>query len=172
MIRESDFIEAINAAPDDRTIQLIYADWLDERDDPRGMAWRVLIEAGKRPKRTSYPWRDGKCWDWYPASTLDPDSVHDLDENLWGHVTSAYLTFFEALDDAAIAWVRANYDSDFRMWEICDFCNGSGQSFAVDGVEVIDGKTVGINPRPVPCMCCDGKGRCKVGEQLPPGQIL
>jgi uncharacterized protein (TIGR02996 family) len=33
---EAAFLAAIAAAPDDRTLPLVFADWLEERDDPRG----------------------------------------------------------------------------------------------------------------------------------------
>ncbi|MDY3559692.1 TIGR02996 domain-containing protein [Gemmata sp. JC673] len=37
MVDECDaLLQAVEAAPDDTTLQLVYADWLDERGDPRG----------------------------------------------------------------------------------------------------------------------------------------
>jgi uncharacterized protein (TIGR02996 family) len=45
------FTQAIIADPDDTSLRLIYADWLDERDDPRGEFLRVEIDLGRmRPK--------------------------------------------------------------------------------------------------------------------------
>jgi uncharacterized protein (TIGR02996 family) len=43
MPREEDFLEAIRAAPDDDGPRLVYADWLDERGDPRGEFIRLQI---------------------------------------------------------------------------------------------------------------------------------
>jgi uncharacterized protein (TIGR02996 family) len=38
---ERGFLEAIAAEPDDDGLRLIYADWLEERGDPRGELVRV-----------------------------------------------------------------------------------------------------------------------------------
>jgi uncharacterized protein (TIGR02996 family) len=43
------FLRAILAAPEDDVPRLIYADWLDERDDPRGEFIRVQVELAKTP---------------------------------------------------------------------------------------------------------------------------
>src|SRR5262245_39833845 len=40
----ADFIEAILAAPEDNAPRLVYADWLLERDDPRGEFIRLQCE--------------------------------------------------------------------------------------------------------------------------------
>jgi uncharacterized protein (TIGR02996 family) len=42
MNEEAGFIAALLADPDDRTVLLVYADWLDERDDPRAEYLRLL----------------------------------------------------------------------------------------------------------------------------------
>jgi uncharacterized protein (TIGR02996 family) len=44
MVEETAFIRMILAAPDAVSPRLIYADWLDERDDPRGDYLRTLCE--------------------------------------------------------------------------------------------------------------------------------
>jgi uncharacterized protein (TIGR02996 family) len=41
MSDEAAFLEVIRANPDDDTTRLVYADWLDERDDPRGAFVRL-----------------------------------------------------------------------------------------------------------------------------------
>jgi uncharacterized protein (TIGR02996 family) len=41
---EATFIRAIRATPKDRTTRLVYADWLDERNDPRGKLIRLEDE--------------------------------------------------------------------------------------------------------------------------------
>ena len=43
MDEEAGFIAAMLAEPDDRTVLLVYADWLDERDDPRGEYLRIVL---------------------------------------------------------------------------------------------------------------------------------
>jgi uncharacterized protein (TIGR02996 family) len=44
------FLAAVAAAPDDDTPRLVYADWLDERGDPRGPYLRAAV-AGKLPPK-------------------------------------------------------------------------------------------------------------------------
>ena len=51
---EAGFIAAMLADPDDRTVLLVYADWLDEHDDPRGEYLRIILDgsfAGDRLQR-------------------------------------------------------------------------------------------------------------------------
>jgi uncharacterized protein (TIGR02996 family) len=45
MSDESAFLAAIKSAPDDDTARLVYADWLDERGDPRGGLLRTHLFA-------------------------------------------------------------------------------------------------------------------------------
>ena len=51
MNEEAGFIAALLAAPDDRTTVLVYADWLDERADPRAAYLRQLADGIARPHR-------------------------------------------------------------------------------------------------------------------------
>lgn len=50
MTREAQFIEAILANPDDESLRLVYADWLEERGDPRGEFIRVQCALAKLPE--------------------------------------------------------------------------------------------------------------------------
>ncbi len=45
------FLSAIRADPADDTTRLVYADWLDERDDPRGdfVRLHLALRAGAGP---------------------------------------------------------------------------------------------------------------------------
>src|SRR5690349_6519973 len=47
MTDEDAFIQAIVANPDDRTAKLVYADWLDERSDPRAEFLRLHARLGE-----------------------------------------------------------------------------------------------------------------------------
>jgi uncharacterized protein (TIGR02996 family) len=49
------FIKAILAEPDNATLRLIYADWLEERGDPRGEFLRLEAALMKLP-------REDTCW--------------------------------------------------------------------------------------------------------------
>jgi uncharacterized protein (TIGR02996 family) len=55
MNEETAFLEAIAKSPADRTARLAFADWLQERDDPRA------------------PWvRDDELWEWMKPNAKDP----------------------------------------------------------------------------------------------------
>jgi uncharacterized protein (TIGR02996 family) len=45
------FLKAIAANPADDTARLVFADWLDERDDPLGEFIRLQIQLDRKPKR-------------------------------------------------------------------------------------------------------------------------
>src|SRR5438874_1642322 len=44
---EQGFLQAIIESPDDDDHRLIFADWLEERDDPRGEFIRVQVERAR-----------------------------------------------------------------------------------------------------------------------------
>jgi uncharacterized protein (TIGR02996 family) len=46
---DSDFLSAIASQPADRTLRLVYADWLDEQSDPRGALVRIEEEMRELP---------------------------------------------------------------------------------------------------------------------------
>src|SRR5262249_47953996 len=47
MEREADFLTALESAPEDDTAWLAYADWLEERGDPRGEHVRLTVALGR-----------------------------------------------------------------------------------------------------------------------------
>lgn len=47
---DQNFLASIQAAPDDDTLKLVYADWLDEQGDPRGQIIRLSVELPKWAK--------------------------------------------------------------------------------------------------------------------------
>lgn len=91
---EQAFIAAINSDPWNFGLRCIYADWLDDHDDPRAGPMRELAEMGKVPAYTY----DG--WTWYIWSTQDEAHASLrrqswIDEKLhW----SWFATPFEAID--------------------------------------------------------------------------
>jgi uncharacterized protein (TIGR02996 family) len=65
MNEEAGFIAALAAAPDDRTTLLVYADWLEERNDPRAEGLRLLAEPKpnwKRIAELSSPAKEAREW--------------------------------------------------------------------------------------------------------------
>src|SRR5262249_38868583 len=52
---EDPFLAAIRANPDDNAVRLVYADWLQERGDPRGEFLRLdTMLTGLSPNHESY----------------------------------------------------------------------------------------------------------------------
>jgi uncharacterized protein (TIGR02996 family) len=68
---EDDFQAALDAHPDDSQTRLVFADWLQDRDDPRAEGYRALGLHHRYPDRLSFPegwlvwwWSE---WDWFGA---------------------------------------------------------------------------------------------------------
>ncbi len=57
MDTNAQFLAAVAATPDDHTLRLVYADWLDEQDDPRGELIRLEEEASGRVAWDDTLWR-------------------------------------------------------------------------------------------------------------------
>ena len=53
MSEEAGFIAALLAEPDDRTTLLVYADWLDDRGDPRAAYLRQFVTEATWPLRAA-----------------------------------------------------------------------------------------------------------------------
>ena len=58
---EAAFQAALDAVPDDHTTRLVFADWLQERGDPRAEGYRMLGRLGVFPQCHG----DGDWWYWY-----------------------------------------------------------------------------------------------------------
>jgi uncharacterized protein (TIGR02996 family) len=69
---EAGFIAALLAEPDDRTTLLVYADWLDERSDPRAEYLRLLVANRSDQQRLAQL-----------RHTLDRDWVQLVDYRHW-----------------------------------------------------------------------------------------
>jgi len=70
MTDDEAFIRAIVDAPNDDAPRLIYADWLDERGDPRGEYLRAETEWAKPWREREQPKYSAHVWDL--ATLLDP----------------------------------------------------------------------------------------------------
>jgi uncharacterized protein (TIGR02996 family) len=69
---EYGLVAAVLAAPLDDLPKLVYADWLDERDDPRGAFLRKWLAARKAGKPLPKPYKGlSKCWMSVVGFTLD-----------------------------------------------------------------------------------------------------
>jgi uncharacterized protein (TIGR02996 family) len=76
---EDVFLRAISAAPDDITVRLVYADWLEERGDPRAEFIRLQVRLREvpleDPTRTALQTREQELRVDFPAywlARLDP----------------------------------------------------------------------------------------------------
>jgi uncharacterized protein (TIGR02996 family) len=80
VIAEDDFQAALDANPDDWQTRLVFADWLDERDDPRAAGYRALGVRRLRPnkwvkrsKRVHWWWGSDKYfWKGHPDVVILP----------------------------------------------------------------------------------------------------
>lgn len=62
MTTEDDFQRQLDANPDDHHTRLVFADWLQERDDPRATGYRALGVLGRNADRPNL-----KCPYWYKS---------------------------------------------------------------------------------------------------------
>src|SRR5829696_4545434 len=93
MTTEDDFNAALDAKPEDWQTRLVYADWLQERGDPRAEGYRALGVLRLRPKREGEG--EGGTWayqggvaDDYPACHTLPRDWFDADSpgnTYWTH---------------------------------------------------------------------------------------
>jgi uncharacterized protein (TIGR02996 family) len=95
---EADFRAALERDPEDHTTRLVFADWLEERDDPRAAWYRMLGRRALRPQGTIpqglWWWRDlPDDWD----AEVHPDSPGG--PTMWTSVRAAE-------DAAASAFAR------------------------------------------------------------------
>ena len=117
MTTEDDFQAALDANPDDWQTRLVFADWLEERGDPRAEGYRALGVLRRAPTKgdPSYPHRfDSLGWSWWSADAslglpkrhhLPTDWRDELPTNpvlrgAWGPTRRA------AEDAAALAFTR------------------------------------------------------------------
>ena len=87
MTAEHEFDRLLNANPDDWQTRLVFADWLQERDDPRAAAVRALGTLRLHP-------RSGGCWlsDGYSSEQLPSDARPEemLPHDWWVEVCRLY----------------------------------------------------------------------------------
>jgi uncharacterized protein (TIGR02996 family) len=115
---EDDFHAALDAEPDDWHARLVFADFLEERGDPRAAGYRALGTSRKRPGswdnggyRT--PPAEAKRWGWWDdvGSDTKPDDL----PTMWfraltgGDFYPQYLRYYprrrDAEDAAALAFL-------------------------------------------------------------------
>src|SRR5438128_1749235 len=76
MNTEEAFLQAIRESPDDDDLRLVFADWLEERDDPHGELMRVQVELARlprrSPRRTALLSREKVLLAGYPQKLLGP----------------------------------------------------------------------------------------------------
>lgn len=70
MTTEDDFQSALDAQPDDWQTRLVFADWLQERGDPRAEGYRAMGRVRVWTVNVNTSGEGLKLWTWYP-----PDST-------------------------------------------------------------------------------------------------
>jgi uncharacterized protein (TIGR02996 family) len=82
---EDDFQRALDANPDDWQTRLVFADWLQERGDPRAEGYRALAVRRWR----AYQPNPGGHWTVANYRADKPTDVSDLPNDWFGHVWDA-----------------------------------------------------------------------------------
>lgn len=111
MDTESAFLAALDAAPNDFTARLVYADWLDEQNDPRAEGYRALAAArlslrlSLRYSGAYLHWMRGPADPWYYTYCSLPPDWYDLVDDC-----NRYYGAGIGLDAAARAFARLPAD--------------------------------------------------------------
>jgi uncharacterized protein (TIGR02996 family) len=127
---EQSFWDAIAADPNDTLTMLVFADWLEDREDCRSEGIRALVEGEYRPSTRDYCyWGTRNNRTYWPnpmsagsrhyenhkkiARTLLPNDwfllllpISFMDSKYWRY----YKTVPDALNDAALAFSRLPYE--------------------------------------------------------------
>lgn len=89
MTTEDDFQAALDANPGDWQTRLVFADWLQERDDPRAEGYRALGQLKKAPAPSTAADENSSVikydWTWYNSGAGaygEPDHENHLPD-LW-----------------------------------------------------------------------------------------
>jgi uncharacterized protein (TIGR02996 family) len=72
---EDDFHAALDADPHDWQTRLVFADWLQERGDPRAEGYHALGVMKLRPYSSTYSWSNerDKSWSYHGGFNLLPE---------------------------------------------------------------------------------------------------
>lgn len=81
MTTEDDFQRALDAEPEDAHTRLVFADWLEERDDPRAEGYRAIARL-ERPSCADMVNRNGHYL-WMKSSWAGSDSEYGTLPNDW-----------------------------------------------------------------------------------------
>lgn len=128
---ESDFQAALDAEPDNHLLRLIFADWLQERDDPRAAGYRALGVVGATPSRagTFSPESDGAYYcfvrkssaeklmgiwrlqdEWIRGAVLDDlwcEEIYKLDPARHLNYSAGWIGYGRSVSDALDLGARA-----------------------------------------------------------------
>lgn len=99
MTTEDDFQNHLDAHPDDHLTRLVFADFLQDRDDPRAEGYRAMGCVRRRPQLENFTYR------WYDDDSYPPDCT-DPASNIpkkWFDAMSGGETY---PDGANFFWVR------------------------------------------------------------------
>jgi uncharacterized protein (TIGR02996 family) len=119
MTTEDDFQRALDANPDDWQTRLVFADWLDERDDPRAEGYRASGVLRRRPYQYTLMYEPNKgeprfWWHWAPDPEWFPSDGRDdwsvLPRAWWKGCSEEVCTRREAEDAAALAFAKLPAD--------------------------------------------------------------
>lgn len=130
MITEDDFQRVLDENPGDHNTRLVFADWLEERDDVRAPGYRAMGQLRLFPaSRPIYDTKDGKytheyLWSWHELVTGRPFAAGL--KSIWFSKINAtadqakwkgrWSTRREAEDAAALAFSRIPLDQRHRAY--------------------------------------------------------
>ena len=77
MTTEDDFQRALDKHPDDWHTRLVFAAWLQERDDLRAEGYRAIVARQRRPLQGTHTGLNREAWWWHCAPAGNPGWCHN-----------------------------------------------------------------------------------------------
>lgn len=115
MTSEDDFQAALDADPDDWQTRLVFADWLEERGDPRAEGYRALGAVQFRPLRIA----DRKKIAWTVGTANNPDH-RDHPRHGRAMVPADWYELVRPPTPAVHGWKMGAYWAYFRTRRECE----------------------------------------------------
>jgi uncharacterized protein (TIGR02996 family) len=131
----SSFLAAIRASPEDDSVRLVFADWLEERGDSRGSMIRAALEIERTPPDTPR-WKElgRQLSPWYPGGPAYEEWLGEPEEGgAWVDYFHRGLLFAHVMEDAdPDEQEPAQFWSAVRQGWVgkVDFVGGYGEVFS------------------------------------------
>jgi|GEM_PF-4915962 len=100
---EDDFHRLIDKKPDDWHTRLVFADWLEDRGDPRSGGYRAIALQKRRPLQGRH--RDTDTWWWHRSNSAKVEDFHN-------HIPQDWFALLPAGDGSESFWPPQRWNQE------------------------------------------------------------